>query len=161
MPVIKKRLGLSVLMLALTSAACCIILLNGKTPAQTLVIKDAVSGKMKGRWVLNDGDEFAIEFIHSVNQSPVRETFKAEGGRIRAVSVRFHSFGAGMQSSLEEGQTMSRDGDAMIINGLNRSFAELNYIVGTVSDHVLIINAKTISLTALCGKNAHITLRIR
>ena len=110
---------------------------------------------------MNDGDEFAIEFIHSVNMSSVRETFKVEGGAIKAVSVRFHSFGAGMQSNIEEGQTMARDGEAMVISGMNRTFTELNYIVGTVSDHLLIINGETISMTDLCGRNAHITLRIR
>ena len=110
---------------------------------------------------MNDGDEFAVEFVHSVNQSPVREVYKIEGNEIRAVSVRFFSFGAGMLSDIEEGQTMSRDGDAMIISGLNCGFAELDYIVGTVSDHLLFINGDTISLRDLCGKNAHIALRIQ
>jgi hypothetical protein len=103
--------------------------------------------------------EFAIEFVHSVNQSPVRETFKLEGRTIRPVSVRFYAFGAGMQTDWEEGQTMERDGDAMIITGFDRAFNELHYIVGTVSDHLLMIGGETISLRELCGKNAHITLR--
>jgi len=75
--------------------------------------------------------------------------------------VRFYSFGAGMQSDLEEGQTLSRDGDAVVISGLNRTFTELNYIVGTISDHLLLINGRSISLRELCGRNAHVTLRIR
>jgi hypothetical protein len=124
-----------------------------------LEIRDSESGKVYERWVPGDGGEFAIEFVHSVNQSPVRETFKLEGRAIRPVSVRFYSFGAGMQTYLEEGQTLERDGDAMIITGFNRAFTGLNYIVGTVSDHLLMINGETISLRELCGKNAHITLR--
>jgi hypothetical protein len=124
-----------------------------------LEIDDSESGKVYGRWTIDRGGEFAIEFIHSVNQSPVRETFKLEGRAIRPVSVRFYSFGAGMQTDLEEGQTMERDGDALIITGFNRAFAELNYIVGTVSDHLLLAGGETISLRELCGKNAHITLR--
>ena len=126
-----------------------------------LEIIDSASGKVYGRRPLSDGDEFAVEFVHSVNQSPVREVFKVEGKGIRAVSVRFFSFGAGMLSDIEEGQTMSRDGDAMIISGLNRGFAELDYIVGTVSDHLLLINGETVSLRDLCGKNAHVTMRIK
>jgi hypothetical protein len=111
------------------------------------------------RRAVGGSGEFAIEFIHSVNQSPVRETFKLEGRAIRPVSVRFYSFGAGIQSDLEEGQIMERDGDAMVITGFNRTFAELNYIVGTVSDHLLLVNGETISLRERYGKNAHITLR--
>jgi hypothetical protein len=75
--------------------------------------------------------------------------------------VRFNSFGAGMASDLEEGQVMSRDGDAMVISGLNRQFSELRYIVGTVSDHLLYVNDKTISLRDLCGKNAAVTFTVK
>ena len=124
-----------------------------------MVICDSDSGKVYGRWAIDRDDEFALEFIHSVNQSPVRETFKLEGRAIRPVSVRFYSFGAGIRSDLEEGQTMERDGDAMIISGFDYTFSEMNYIVGTVSDLLLMIGGETISLEEMCGKNAHITLR--
>jgi hypothetical protein len=66
-----------------------------------------------------------------------------------------------MQSDLEEGQTLIQDGDAMIISGFRVSSKELNYIIGTVSDHLLFINGETISLRELCGKNAHINIRIK
>jgi len=129
-----------------------------------LEIRDAGSGKIYGRWPLEENEEFAIEFIHSVNQSPVREFFRAEDGMIRQLAVRFFSFGAGMQSDLEGGLTFSRDGDAMVLSGYKTSFKELNYIVGTVSDHLLFIydktNIETVSLRDLCGRNAHITIRI-
>jgi hypothetical protein len=62
---------------------------------------------------------------------------------------------------LEAGQTMSRDGDAVLISGFSTSFKELNYIVGTVSDHLLIIKDEVISLRELCGKNAHISVYVR
>jgi len=110
---------------------------------------------------IKDGEEFAIEFIHSVNNSPVRETFKVEGKRIKPASVRFFSFGAGMQTELEEGMSMTRDSDAMIISGFSRAYSELNYIVGTVSDHLLMLNGQIISLRELCGKNAHVTIRVK
>jgi hypothetical protein len=96
-----------------------------------------------------------------VNQSPVRETFQADGKMIRLFSVRFFSFGAGMMSDLEDGLVMTRDGDAMIISGFTKSFRELNYIVGTVSDHLLSINNEIFSLSNICGRNAHITIRIK
>jgi len=124
-------------------------------------IADTVSGKIYGRQILNGTDEFAVEFIHSVNNSAVREIYKAEGKKIKSAAVRFYSFGAGMQTELEDGLTMTRDGDAYIISGFNRTFTELNYIVGTVSDHLLIIGDDYISLRDLCGKNAHVTLRIK
>ena len=124
-------------------------------------IRDAASGRVYGRLPIGEGGEFAIEFVHSVHRSPVRETFTVRGTEIALVAVRFFSFGAGMQSDLEEGQVISRDGDALVITGFDRSFRDLNYIAGTVSDHLLYINGETVSLRDLCGRNAHIKIRIR
>ena len=123
-----------------------------------MIIKDTVSGRIYGKWPLAEVGEFAVEFIHSVNQSPVREFYRAEGRMLLPFAVRFSSFGAGMQSDLEDGQKLSRDGDELVISGFKTSFKELNYIVGTVSDHLLIIDGTTISLRELCGRNAHITI---
>jgi len=134
---------------------------GGPDRAGVLEIRDAGTGRFYGKWPLEKDGEFAIEFIHSVHQSPVRETFRARGKEIQPVSVRFFSFGAGMASDVEEGQTLTRDGDAMVLSGFKTSFRELNYIVGTVSDHLLLINGETVSLRNLCGKNAHITIRLR
>lgn len=125
-----------------------------------LEIRDAASGRLRGKWPLAAGEEFAIEFVHSVHQSPVREIFTGEGKMIRPKAARFSSFGAGMQSDLQAGQTLSRDGDALVISGFTSAFTELRYIVGTVSDHLLIIGGKTVSLRELCGRNAHIVIRV-
>jgi hypothetical protein len=133
---------------------------NSEAGQSLLVIKDQDSGKVYGKWPLKEGEEFSIEFIHSVNKSPVRELYRIEDGMIHPFAVRFYTFGAGMQSVLEEGQTFNWDGDAMVISGLTASFKELNYIVGTVSDHLLEINGEAVSLRDLCGRNAHITLCI-
>jgi len=134
---------------------------GGQGKAGVLEIRDAGSGRLYGKWPLEKDGEFAVEFIHSVHQSPVLESFRARGKEIQPAAVRFSSFGAGMASDVEEGQTLTRDGDALIISGFNASFRELSYIVGTVSDHLLFINGETISLKNLCGKNAHITIRLR
>ena len=135
--------------------------LTGKSRFKAIEIANASTGMVYGRLPIEDGGEFAIEFIHSVNNSPVRETFKVEGKRIKPEAVRFFSFGAGMQTELEEGMSMSRDGDAMIITGFPRAFGELNYIIGTVSDHLLLLDGQIISLREMCGKNAHVTIRVR
>jgi hypothetical protein len=131
------------------------------------VIRDADSGRIYGKWPFavqtagEDAGKFSIEFVHSVNNSPVRESFAiSRDGSITATEVRFFSFGAGMQSALEEGQRLSRDGDALVITGITEApRRELNYIVGTVSDHLLYINNESVSLRELCGRNAHIRIR--
>ena len=131
------------------------------SPGPVLEIKDSASGRLYGRWPLEEDGVFAVEFIHSVHQSPVRESFIIDSRMIRPLAVSFSSFGAGMLSDVGEGMKLNRDGDALVITGFTNSFRELNYIVATVSDHLLIINGDTVSLRDLCGRNAHITMRIR
>ncbi|GHV36920.1 hypothetical protein AGMMS49546_03280 [Spirochaetia bacterium] len=130
-----------------------------------LVIADSDSGHIFWQKNVHDGDEFSVEFIHSVNQTPVRDTFCIEGRRpnrllIKPVSTLFYNFGAGMQTDLPEGQTLTRRGDALVISGFTQSFNELNFIVGTVSDHIFFFGDEEISLRNLCGRNAHITFRV-
>jgi len=160
--VVPRWYVLSILLAALgISGAVFFIVHVRSSSGQFLEIKDTSSNRVYGKWAVDETKEFAIEFIHSVNQSPVQETFIIEGKMIRLLSVRFFSFGAGMQSDLYEGQKLSRDGDALVITGFNTSFRELNYIVGTVSDHLLYINDNVFSLRELCGRNAHITIHLK
>jgi len=148
--------------LVISGAAFCLIHISACRKSDkigyVLVVRDSNTGRIYGKWPLQEYEEFAIEFIHSVNQSPIREYFRIENGMIRSFAVRFSSFGAGMEGDLGEGQTLSRDGDDIILSGLNTFFRELNYIIGTVSDHLLIINGEPVSLRALGGRNAHITI---
>ncbi|MDR0376631.1 MAG: DUF1850 domain-containing protein [Spirochaetaceae bacterium] len=139
-----------------------------------LAVRDAETGRLYGKWPLGeiptgeaaeDAPRFSVEFIHSVNNSPVRETFVVgRGGGITVLEARFYSFGAGMPSAPgEAGSVLSRDGDALVARGFageNAERRELNYIVGTVSDHLLYINGETVSLRALCGRNAHIKIQV-
>ena len=160
-----SRFNNLVLAIIFIAAITCISLLTEnvltrKNRVKAIEIINTDTGRAYSRLPIEDGGEFAIEFIHSVNNSPVTETFKVEGKLIKPASVRFFSFGAGMLTELEEGMSMTRDGGAMIITGFTRAYSELNYIVGTVSDHVLFLNGQTVSLRELCGKNAHITIKV-
>ncbi|MDR2246060.1 MAG: DUF1850 domain-containing protein, partial [Treponema sp.] len=141
-----------------------------------LTIRDADTGRLYGQWPLwktlpeeagavqESAPQFSVEFVHSVNNSPVRETFAVNrDGGISAVEARFYSFGAGMPSDLEDGLKLSRDGDALVLSGFadaGPGRRELSYIVGTVSDHLLYINGETVSLRNLCGRNAHIRIQV-
>ena len=138
-----------------------VIACSRKPGTHILEIRDSVSGITYSRWTLDEGSKFAIEFIHSVNMSPVSETYIIEEGMIRLAALRFYSYGAGIPSHLDEGQTLTRDGDAMIISGFDTSLREIRLITGAVFDHVLYINEKTISLHELCGKNAHISISLK
>ena len=126
---------------------------------QMLVVKDADTGRIYMISRCPDGTEFLVEFTHSVNLSPVIDTFRAENGKIRAVKAKFYAFGAGMPTELNPGEefVFTEDG-AMEITGITTVYDSLNYIVGTVYDYYLTIGGEVTNLRQLCGRNAHVEI---
>lgn len=152
----KKFWGMTALLLA---ASALLFILSG-SPA--LVLKDADTGQVFARWQVKEGSEFSLEFIHSVNQSPILDVFAVEGDQFRAVKTLYSSLGAGVESELSPGESLSYDKEGrMVITGFSQRFKQLNLIVGTVSDHTLTIQGEKLSLRELCGKNTAVTFEIR
>lgn len=119
----------------------CLILRNGKT------------GKILASYPMQEGGEFSVRFKHSVNKSPVEDRYRIENGGIVVFETVYYNFGAGVQTELEEGQSLTygKDG-SMIISGIDKPIADLSYNVSPVYDHILLINGEEISLRQLCGK---------
>ncbi len=154
----KKRLiAAAVLMIIITAAAFVISMLS----AEYLVLYDSDTGKTYITQKAEDGLMFSVEFVHSVNQTPVKDTYIIENGEIRAFSTTYRSFGAGVQTALEGNQKMTYDSDGnMIITGFDITYDPLRYIVGTVSDHILTFEGEEISLRDMCGRNARVVFEI-
>ena len=154
----KKRLiAAAVLMIIITAAAVLISSLF----TDYLVLYNSDTGLRYITEKAEDGLMFSVEFVHSVNQTPVKDTYVIENGQIKAYSTTYRSFGAGVQTALQEGQTMTYDENGnMVITGFDIAFDPLRYIVGTVSDHILCIDGKEISLRDMCGRNARVVFEI-
>ena len=117
------------------------------------VIRNADSGEIYARYFVRDGDWFSIGFIHSVNKSPLTDYYEFHDHSIYVEKTVYYSFGAGVQTELEEGQHLEYGDDgSMIVSGFHKEIPDLIYIVGTVSDHIMVINGgEDISLSELCG----------
>lgn len=137
------------------------VILVSLTLPQLLIVQDAETGRIYWLSRCPDGTEFTVEFIHSVNLSPVIDTFRAENGEIHAVSAKYYAFGAGMPTELNPGEsfTFTEDG-AMEITGMHLTYDKLSYIVGTVYDHFLTFEGEEINLRELCGRNAHVEIKL-
>lgn len=108
-----------------------------------------------------EGMTFSVSFIHSVNKSEVKETYEIRSGEIFLISCLYSSFGAGVATEIEEGQSLSyTENGEMLISDIDVKMNNLSYIVGTVSDHILEINEEEISLSQLCGKNSTVRFGI-
>ncbi len=127
-----------------------------------VLLKDGDTNKVIAYYPVNEGDEFSVTFVHSVNKTPVTDVYEYRDGSIYVIRTIYYSFGAGVQTELEEGQTLeyAEDG-SMIISGFDKEMDSLSYIVGTVSDHILKIGNESVSLRELCGRNATVKFIIR
>lgn len=125
--------------------------------AKYLVLYNADTGERYIAEKAEEGMMFSVEFIHSVNKTPVKDTFIIENGEIRAYSTTYRSFGAGVQTALEGGQKMTYDEQGnMIITGFDITYDPLRYCVGTVSDHILTLGGEEISLRNMCGRSERV-----
>ena len=128
----------------------------------SIEVYNTETGRVYCAFPAPEGTEFSVSFIHSVNKSPVTDFFVIHDEQIVADRTVYSSFGAGVQTTLEEGETLSYDEDGnMVVSGFNSVFPEVKYIVGTVYDHVLTIRGREYSLTEMCGRNAHIAIALR
>lgn len=153
----KKFLAAAVLMLIITAAAVIFIQLR----ADYLVLYNADTSERYLTEKAEQGFEFSVEFIHSVNKTPVKDTYRIDEGKIRAYSTTYRSFGAGVQTQLEDGQKMTVDKDGnMIITGFDITYDPLRYIVSAAYDHVLFIGDRQISLRETCGKNTRVVFEV-
>lgn len=120
-----------------------------ETPLPVLRLLNRQNGEIVAEYPLQDGT-FSISFLHSVNLSKVEDFYQVQNQSILITGTSYYQFGAGVQTQLEEGQTLDylEDG-AMFIGGMNTVLSPLYYNVSPVYDHILTIDHQEISLKNL------------
>ena len=130
-----------------------------RTPGLTL--SDQESGRVFARYPLEDGESFSVTFRHSVNKSDVTEIYQRRGREIWLTGCVYYSFGAGVAEELDPSWVLSYgENGEMILSNIELRMDDLNYVVGTVYDHILKIGDEIVVLNALCGKNAKVHFSI-
>ena len=126
-----------------------------------LVLRNGDTNEEIARFRVSEGDEFSVTFIHSVNQYPLTDVYEIRDGKIYVVRTIYNNFGAGVQTEIEDGQTLEiNENGEMVVSGFNMEMPWLSYIVGTVSDHTLTLHGKEISLRELCGRNTKVAFSV-
>ena len=149
----KKCLIVAAAIMSIVAAATFIYLSAG--PHHYLVLRDE-NGSLYARYAVQDGERFSISFIHSVNHFPLWDIYEIHDGRIYVEECKYGQFGAGVQTDLNPGETMTYTDDGFIlISGIHQDRSHMRYNITGVSDHVLELPDGTkISLLELCGKHA-------
>jgi len=105
---------------------------------------------------------FAISYVHSVNKSIVLELFDIRQNQIILTALEFETFGAGMPTELEPGQTLTHlPGGGMRIDGFDRYINNLQILVGYNTSHTLHLGKKSIPLDTLVDPGQPVQFTIR
>ena len=129
--------------------------------APYLVLYNDNSGAILLSHRADDGETFAIEYIHSVNKSPVTEFYQIREQQIWLTALEFYTFGAGMPTELEPGQELVRlQSGALRIEGYDRDVTDLRYLVGHAADITLKIGAQRVHLDTLAEAGQSVRFEI-
>lgn len=127
-----------------------------------LVLSNASTGEVYAEYPVESGDTFAVEFVHSVNKSPVRDVFEIREGEVWNIQCIYYGFGAGVEEELGEGEALSYgENGEMIISNIEKNTDDMVIVVGTISDHTLYLGDETISLRDLCGRSSPVKFTCR
>ena len=93
------------------------------------------------------GTEFSTRFIHSVQKTPVEEFFTVNDTRDGFLlrRTRYRSFGVGLPF-LETDGTFRQEGDAFVMDGMNRPMQEIQIRPGVSTELTLYLAGKEIPL---------------
>ena len=150
-PLVRLKKAAAILVLVVAAALLAYYL----NPPQYLLVSNGKTGEEYARYPMKEGERFSVQFIHSVNQSPLTDVYEIRDGVVTVVETIYYGLGAGVQTFVEEGQTLTYNEDgAMVVSGFDQPLPDLTYIVGTVSDHILTVNGEEVSLRDLCGRNS-------
>lgn len=126
-----------------------------------LVLTNARSGAVVFSTRVSEGEEFRISYIHSVNISPVTEIFLVRDGMVILEAIEFYTFGAGMPTAPEYGQTMLHLADGrMRIEGYDRIMRNLTFLVSGLTEHTLLVGGQEIPLLTLDSAGSPISFEI-
>lgn len=96
---------------------------------------------------LLQGKDFSLEYIHSVQKSPVQEHFTVVAeNQMHLTSTTYQSLGVGLPFLPSEGQLVNNQGK-FELTGLNRVFREIRLAVMPVTYQSLVYNNRSYILS--------------
>ncbi len=118
-----------------------IILVISVIPIKVLLASDMITGEYLKAWRIGSDNRFSIKYIHSVERTPVWETYSMESGEIILEETIFQSFGAGLPATSPYDFEVVDDGFRLF--NIDLKMTNLIYRTGAVrANHELIINKK-------------------
>lgn len=131
-------------------------------PSQkVIIISDLKNQSHLAYAKVEDGQEFSLSFVHSVNKRPVDEYFVVENNDLVVMKTVYDSFGAGMPEGTVAGMEPHLNNEGLLeISSIDYRLPEINLFVGTVAKHTLSINNRKIALADLAEPGKPVQLKL-
>jgi hypothetical protein len=113
-------------------------------------------------WSTNviSGDEFVLEYTHSVHKTPVKDYYTVtDDGQMILVKSAFSTFGAGMPYESE--YEFSVEDGFFVINSIDRTVDSFLMRIVPLADHRLVMGNQTIYLNDLVPTGTLILVSIK
>ncbi|WP_018923030.1 DUF1850 domain-containing protein [Salsuginibacillus kocurii] len=128
--------GIIILSLAIGLSAC-------EAGEKTLIIEHAKKGEVFHEGTVEVGDEVALSWIHSVEQTPWKDVFSVDGScELLLTETHFESFGAGVEHEFEQ---VERENGTVIAQGINDCHDSVDWIHSHEAEYRVTVNEKTVA----------------
>jgi hypothetical protein len=131
------------------------------SPCLTFKVEEMRSGVRLYQAPVKVGDRFALEFVHSVERTPVKEVFRIERySKIYLIETEYESFGAGLPTMPDEGEQSVVEGGKIRITGMRREIEPFLIAVSPIPGHVLTIGGEEVVLASLAKPGTGLRIRV-
>ncbi len=138
-----------------------VLIAAGFIPLHALEIRDARQGKTVFMQRVSPEESFSLEFIHSVEKSPVTDFFRVDGDyRIVLYKTAFRSLNTGLPATLSAGERLARTAQGYRLSIPDRVIPDIQLWVDRQYAGALIIGSRRISLADLSG-NTLLQFKVR
>lgn len=109
---------------------------------ESVIVVETMTGD---RLVVSDGDGFVLTYTHSVEKTPVVETYERQGDELVITRMEFSSYGAGLPADAD----VERTADGAFVFEPNDATTELYVSPGPIAGHELRFGSTSYDLHSL------------
>lgn len=144
--------------LGAVSVGLLLLALAGATADVTVLeLRDPQSGETLGVERVDDGDRFTIAYVHSFDETPIREVYEVRGTRIVQVREEFRFFAIGLEYT-ERNQT--REGNFTVLH-MDRRVDPFTVRVAKYTNQTLVVDDRRRPLTRYADRWDSVRFSVR
>ena len=121
------------------------VVVTGFPAGHALVVENADTGEQLLSVPVDDGAEVELSYVHSVEKTPVEETYVVSGTDLAHIQIEFNSYGAGLPSTAD----VERTDDGAFVASVDRTYRQVYVSPGEIAGHDLTIDGERHDLLTL------------